>query len=131
MLHHLTLWVPNITRARASWQWLLGHLGFEADDDSRDRTALFRHPDGFTLVLEESADMVPGMLYSRMRPGLNHLAFRAGSSEVVSTVRSGAAEHGWAQLAPSGHPIAKGSAVVYLEDGDGFEVELVGPPGPA
>lgn len=126
MLHHLTLWVPDIHRAGLSWGWLLGHLDFTVDRP-RDRVLTFGHDDGFTVVLEESPDMVPGMLYSRMRPGLNHVAFRVEAESTLAVLEAGAPDHGWAQLPASGHPIAAGARMVYLEDGDGFEVELVGP----
>jgi catechol 2,3-dioxygenase-like lactoylglutathione lyase family enzyme len=124
VLHHLTLWVPDLGRAEESWSWLLGELGY-ARDRSIDTVLLFRHPDGFAIALEQSADMVPGMLYSRMRPGLNHMAFRlAPATDIASVVaRSGA--YGWSSLHGDHHPISGGAAVAYLEDRDGFEVELV------
>src|SRR5215212_765240 len=75
MLHHLTLWVPDLGRAEESWSWLLGRLGYERDL-AVDDVLLFRHSAGFSVAMEQSPDMVPGMLYSRFRPGLNHLAFR-------------------------------------------------------
>ena len=28
-LHHIELWVPDLTRAEAAWGWLLGALGYE------------------------------------------------------------------------------------------------------
>ena len=124
MLHHLTLWVPDLERAEASWSWLLGELGYERDD-SVDRVGLFRHPSGVALVLEASPDMVPGMLYSRMRPGLNHLAFRVASPQQLTAITQRAGEHGWSTLAGDRHPITGGAQVTYLEDRDGFEVELV------
>ena len=68
MLHHVTLWVPDLARAQQSWSWLLGELGY-ARDGSLDSVLLFRHPGGVAIALEQSADMVPGMLYSRLRPG--------------------------------------------------------------
>jgi catechol-2,3-dioxygenase len=71
--------------------------------------------------------MVPGMLYSRMRPGLNHIAFALSSDAALMGIISEAAEHGWMPLPIDGHPIAGGAHVGYLEDGDGFEVELVAP----
>ncbi len=126
MLHHLTLWVPDLDRSEESWSWLLGELGYEADR-SIQRLVLFRHASGFAVVLEQSADMVPGMLYSRMRPGLNHLAFRVEQASALADVVKRAADHGWSALPSDRHPIAGGAEVAYLEDGDGFEVELVAP----
>ena len=130
MLHHLTLWVPSLERASGPWRWLLAELGFEADPPDRPRVLLFRKG-GFALVLEQSADMVPGMLHSRLRPGLNHLAFALPAGCNAESLVAGALEHGWSRIEADGHPIAAGAAVVYLEDRDGFEVELVvvGQPG--
>lgn len=129
MLHHLTLWVPSLERAAAPWGWLLGELGYRPDVADREQVLLFRHG-GFAVVLEQSADMVPGMLHSRLRPGLNHLAFRLPAGAVLADLVEAATDHGWARLEASGHPIAGGAEVAYLEDQDGFEVELVAqPPG--
>jgi catechol 2,3-dioxygenase-like lactoylglutathione lyase family enzyme len=124
MLHHLTLWVPDLARAEQSWGWLLGELGY-AVDRSVERLVLFRHPDGLAIALESSADMVPGMLYSRMRPGLNHMAFAVSLAERLDDITASAPEQGWSLMASDRHPIAGGARVAYLEDQDGFEVELV------
>jgi catechol 2,3-dioxygenase-like lactoylglutathione lyase family enzyme len=126
MLHHLTLWVPDLERAEPSWRWLLGELGYSLDR-SLERVLLFRHPSGFALVLEQSADMVPGMLHSRLRPGLNHVAFKLDATAVLDELVEAAADHGWSTMDAEGHPIAGGAEVAYLEDRDGFEVELVAP----
>ena len=127
MLHHLTLWVPDLDRAEKSWSWLLGELGY-AMDPTVDRVLVFRHDSGFAVVLEQSPDMVPGMLYSRLRPGLNHMAFTVASAETLSAIADSAADYGWSTMPSDPHPIARGAqAVAYLEDRDGFEVELVAP----
>lgn len=128
MLHHITLWVPDLRRAEASWSWLLGALGYTADR-SVGSVLLLRHASGVAVALEQSADMVPGMLYSRKRPGLNHLAFRVDPPATLAAIRAEAADHGWAFLPADRHPIAGGAEVAYLEDRDGFEVELVAPTG--
>ena len=128
MLHHLTLWVPDLERAGESWSWLLGRLGYTADRSvSVDRLLLLRNQRGFAIALEQSEDMVPGMLYSRMRPGLNHIAFPVDSRSVLTGIMRGARHHGWSTLRSDRHPIAGGARVAYLEDRDGFEVELVAP----
>ncbi len=125
MLHHLTLWVPDLGRAEESWSWLLGRLGY-ARDDAVAAVALYRHPEGFSVALEESTDMVPGMLYSRFRPGLNHLAFRVDGEVALADLVAEAPGHGWSAMPIDGvHAITGGADVVYLEDRDGFEVELV------
>ena len=128
MLHHLVLWVPDLERAEASWRWLLGELGYDLDR-SFDGRLVFRHPGGFAMALESSADMVPGMLYSRLRPGVNHIAFTLESASALDDIVAKASDHGWSPLPTDRHPIAGGARVAYLEDGDGFEVELVAPGG--
>jgi catechol-2,3-dioxygenase len=120
------MWVPDLERAEESWSWLLGELGY-LRDRSIETVLLFRHHGGFAIALEQSADMVPGMLYSRMRPGLNHLAFTLDSATALTSLLADAREHGWSSLHGDHHPIAGGGTVVYLEDRDGFEVELVAP----
>ena len=125
MLHHLTLWVPDLRRAEGSWSWLLGALGYTRDR-SVGSVLLFRCRT-FAIALEQSADMVPGMLYSRMRPGLNHIAFNLESASALNDIVAKAADHGWSPLPADRHPIAGGARVAYLEDADGFEVELVAP----
>jgi catechol 2,3-dioxygenase-like lactoylglutathione lyase family enzyme len=126
MLHHVTLWVPDLARAQPSWRWLLAELGYTLEQSS-DVLLLFRHRDGFALVLEQSPDMVPGMLHSRLRPGLNHLAFQLDPSLELDDLVGRASEQGWTALPVDAHPIAGGADVAYLEDQDGFEVELVAP----
>jgi catechol 2,3-dioxygenase-like lactoylglutathione lyase family enzyme len=128
VLHHVTLWVPDLRRTEVSWGWLLGELGYRRDR-SLSMVLLFRHDSGFAVALEQSSDMVPGMLYSRMRPGLNHLAFSLESASTLARIVGQAARHGWHTLPADRHPIAGGAQVGYLEDGDGFEVELVAPSG--
>lgn len=128
MIHHVTLWVPDLNRAEASWGWLLGEMNYTRDR-SLATVLLFRHTNGFAVALEQSPDMVPGMLYSRMRPGLNHIAFSLDSAATLASITAEAGHHGWLALPIDGHPIAGGAHVGYLEDGDGFEVELVAPAG--
>ncbi len=124
MLHHITLWVPDLERADESWSWLLGELDYERVE-STSGVLLFSHPRGFAVALEQSDDMVPGMLHSRLRPGMNHLAFIVPSSDGLREVLDAAAAHGWTQLDADPHPLASGARGAYLEDRDGFEVELV------
>ncbi|MBO3089742.1 VOC family protein [Cellulomonas dongxiuzhuiae] len=65
--------------------------------------------------------------HERRRPGLNHLAFHAGTPQDVDALTAAARERGWTLLFPDLHPHAGGPHhyAAYLEDGDGFEVELV------
>lgn len=78
------------------------------------------------LPLEEG-EQGPGSGHDRRAPGLNHLAFHVEGQALVDDLAATAVEHGWTLLFPDRHPYAGGQEhyAAYLEDADGFEVELV------
>jgi RimJ/RimL family protein N-acetyltransferase/catechol 2,3-dioxygenase-like lactoylglutathione lyase family enzyme len=123
-LHHVELWVPDLPATERSWGWLLTELGW---------TEYQRWPRGVSwrlgrsyLVFEDSPARV-GDRHERLRPGLNHLALHAGSRASVDYLAKTAVEHGWRLLFADRHPYAGGPDhyAAYLENADGFEVELV------
>jgi catechol 2,3-dioxygenase-like lactoylglutathione lyase family enzyme len=123
-LHHVELWVPDLGRAVAQWGWLLGELGYVPFQD---------WPDGRSwrlgatyLVVEQSPAMIAGV-HERLRAGLNHLAFHAGTREQVDSLAAEGPAHGWTLLFPDAHPHAGGPGhyAAYLASADNFEVELV------
>lgn len=125
-IHHLQLWVPDLERAERAWGWLLESLGFERA--RRWETGCVWRQDGTGIVIEQSPDMVPGMLHSRLRPGLNHVAFQVPDAPAIASLLADAAEHGWTELGSDPrHPLPPDVLVAYLEDRDGFEVELIAP----
>jgi catechol 2,3-dioxygenase-like lactoylglutathione lyase family enzyme len=122
-LHHVELWVPDVERAERSLGWLLTELGWQEYQ---------RWPDGVSwrlgstyVVVENSPARTGG--HDRMRAGLNHLALHAGSRDDVDALTAQAQHRGWSLLFPDRHPHAGGPDhyAAYLEDPDGFEVELV------
>lgn len=123
-IHHIQIWVPDLGRADRSWGWLLTEVGFTPG--RRWETGAVWRAEGIGIVLEQSPDMVPGMLYSRLRPGMNHIAFSVPTTEDLARIVDAATDHAWQQLGTTGrHALPPGTTVAYLEDTDGFEVELV------
>lgn len=124
-MHHIELWVPRFESARPRWAWLLTLLGW-TDFQDWPRGHSWRAEDGTYLVIEQSPDMkdVP---HDRLRPGLNHLALTIGSAEHLDALVASAPDHGWTPLFADRHPFAGGPdhRAAYLEDEDGFEVEIV------
>ncbi|SDG75738.1 VOC family protein [Klenkia brasiliensis] len=123
LLHHVELWVPDLTRAVRSWGWLLTQLGAEPFQSwSGGRS--WRAGEVY-VVLEQSPDLL-GTAHERRRPGLNHLAFHVPAGRLDGLVDD-APVHGWRLLFADRHPFAGGPdhRAAYLEDADGFEVELV------
>lgn len=127
-IHHLQIWVPDLARAERSWGWLLEALGF-APVRRWEHGRVWRK-DGTGIVIEASPDMVPGMLHSRLRPGMNHVAFHVTDQAALTRLVDEASGHGWTPIGgPERHPLPEGTSTAYIEDQDGFEVELVAPDG--
>ncbi len=124
LLHHVELWVPDLERARASWGWLLAELGYQP---FQDWPAGCSWQLGDTYLVAEQSAALSAAGHERCRPGLNHLAFHAGSRAEVDALASAAPAHGWALMFADRHPFAGGPEhyAAYLENSDGFEVELV------
>lgn len=123
-LHHVELWVPDLPRAREEWGWLLGELGYQQFQDWEHGRSW--RLGGTYLVIEQSPALSVGE-HDRLRPGMNHLAFRAGSQASVDALAAAGPGHGWTLLFPDRHPHAGGPDhyAAYLASTDGFEVELV------
>ncbi|TFV63462.1 UNVERIFIED_ORG: glyoxalase [Bacillus sp. AZ43] len=126
VLHHIELWVPDLARAERSWGWLLTRLGAEPFQSWEHGRSWRWGPDGPYVVVEQSPALV-GERHERRSPGLNHLALWAGSPTELDTLVADAPAHGWTVLFPDRHPFAGGPEhrAAYLEDADGYEVELV------
>lgn len=123
-LHHVEVWVPDLARAVRAWGWLLGELGWRPFQDWPAGRSW--RLGGTYLVLEESPAL-SGRVYDRTAPGLNHLAFHAGTPAEVDRLVRQAPAYGWTLLFPDRHPRAGGPDTYagYLAEEDGYEVEVV------
>ena len=126
MINHIELWVPDFVRGAASWGWLLEELGYQRYQEFPAGISWRLPATGMYIVLEQSPDML-AIEHNRHRPGLNHLAFDAGSRDTVDRLTRESVTHGWRMLFADRHPFAGGSNhyAAYLEDQNGFEVELI------
>jgi hypothetical protein len=124
MLHHVELWVPDLERGKAQWGWLLGELGYR---QFQDWPAGRSWRLGTTCLVIEQSPAMSAAEHDRLRPGLNHLAFHAGTRERVDALTTSGPMHGWALLFGDKHPHAGGEDhyAAYLANSDGYEVELV------
>ena len=123
-LHHTEIWVRDFPAAEASLGWLLERLGYRRTD-AWDSGAKWQGADSY-VVVEAGPDVLEAA-HERRRPGVNHLAFRAGAPAEVDLLVRRAASHGWTLLFADQHPHAGGQNhyAAYLENAEGFEVELV------
>ncbi|MGW4598718.1 VOC family protein [Streptomyces sp. NPDC004457] len=124
VLHHVEIWVPDLPRAVSSLGWLLETLGytvFQSWDGGRSWQL------GPTYLVLERSPALTGDRHDRCRPGLNHLAFHVKDAATAEALAAEATQHGWRLLFPHLHPHAGGEEhyAAYLENEDGFEIELV------
>lgn len=125
-IHHIELWTTCLATSAAEFDWLLSAIGWRTDPVADWETGqIWRAPSGEYLVLEESP-AVSGPL-DRMHAGLNHLALEVADRATLDQVKKDAPEHGWTHLFAEKYPHAGGpdSTALYLENSEGFEVELV------
>ena len=121
---YIEVWVPDINRAKQEWGWILPRLGYSTYQ-SWDSGISWRLDQ--TYIVAEQSPALTGRKHERTAPGLNHLAFHAGSRRDVDTLVVEGARHGWMQLFQDKYPYAGGPGhyAAYLFNSDGFEIELV------
>ena len=115
----------------ASWGWLLTRLGAEPHQTwEHGRSWRWSPEEGGVYVVVEQSPALVGTRHERRSPGMNHLAFRAGSPADLDALVAEAPRHGWRLMFADRHPFAGGPAhrAAFLEDADGYEVELVADP---
>lgn len=123
-VHHVELWVADLAAAEKTFGWLFGQLGWR-EYQRWDRGVSWRH--GREYVVVEDSTARSGDRHERTAPGINHLALHAGTRADVDRITADAAEHGWQLMFADRHPRAGGPDhyAAYLENADGFEIELV------
>lgn len=124
MLHHVELWVRDFESAQSSLGWLLERIGYSTRDTWPNGVS-YEHGEHY-IVIEQGSDVLDAP-HDRLRAGLNHLAFTLPTAEHVETVMEEALQRGFTLMFENRHPHAGGPLhyAAYLENADGFEVELV------
>ncbi|MEV5967862.1 VOC family protein [Kribbella sp. NPDC051952] len=126
-VHHVEIWVPDLSRAQESWGWVLNRLGWK-DGDGWPGGMTWIAPDGSYVVVEQSPAMSSAE-HDRMRPGMNHLALNAAGRAEVDGIVAEAPKHGWTLMFADRHPYAGGPQhyAAFLHNTDGYELEIVAP----
>ena len=123
-VHHVELWVADLGAAEKTFGWLFAELGWH-EYQRWDRGVSWRHGESYVVV--EDSPARTGGRHERTAPGINHLALHAGTRADVDRITAAAPAHGWRLMFADRHPHAGGPDhyAAYLENADGFEVELV------
>ncbi|HUY45716.1 MAG TPA: VOC family protein [Streptosporangiaceae bacterium] len=126
-LHHVEIWVPDLSRAEHTWGWLLSALGYELYQQWPEGSSWRANE---TYIVLEQSPARRAFRHDRYRPGMNHLAFHVSDRGTLDRMVGEALLHGWRLMFADRHPYAGGEHhyAAYLEDPDGYEVELVAPP---
>ncbi len=128
MLHHVEIYVSDLARSRAFWEWLLcEELGYKIHQEWLKGVDFIYGDTYIVFVQTEQKQLDAG--YNRCRTGLNHLAFHARSKSHVDDLTAKLRERGIIILYPDRHPYAGGPDyyAVFFEDPDRIKVEVVAP----
>ncbi|WBQ07845.1 VOC family protein [Kribbella sp. CA-293567] len=127
-VHHIEIWVPDLSRALNDWGWVLHQLGWKDGDGWPGGFSWRSGVDSSYLVVEQSPAM-SAATHDRLRFGLNHLALNAAGRAEVDAIVADAAGHGWTLMFADRHPYAGGPQhyAAFLHNQDGYELEIVAP----
>mgnify|MGYP001442246370 CR=1 FL=1 len=127
MLHHVEIYVSNISETVRFWGWFLEELGYEIYQ-KWDQGQSWIYGRSY-IVFVQTEEKYLDIPYHRCGTGLNHLAFHAKSRDHVDEITNQLKEKGIPILYPEKHPYAGGKDyyAVYFEDPDRIKVELVAP----
>lgn len=125
-LHHVAVWVADVSVADAEWGWLLHAVGFERTEQGADGNT-WSAGDGPYLTLTTSPSL-SRLDHDRRAPGVNHFAFLGGTRAQVDAVMASASANGWRPLYQERYPVAGGPShyAGWLESSSlGFKAEIV------
>lgn len=123
----MELYVEDLQATVEFWGWFLERLGYR-DYQQWDGGRSWRLADTY-LVFVEAPESHADRSFHRRAPGLNHLAFHAGSREQVDALTREFRARGRPILYEDQHPYAGGEShyAVYFEDPNRLKVEVVAP----
>jgi catechol 2,3-dioxygenase-like lactoylglutathione lyase family enzyme len=127
MIHHIEIYVSNLSHSSKFWEWFLNELGYEPYQ-KWEAGISFKY-DNTYIVFVQVEERFTDIGYHRCRVGLNHLAFHAKSKQQVDDITNSLLEKGIPILYQDKHPYAGGQNyyAVFFEDPDRIKVELVAP----
>lgn len=124
-LSHIEIYVSDLAASIDLWGWLLPQFGFSPYQEWDSGKSWRQGNSYITFVLAEEG--YRDQPHHRKRPGLNHLAFWADSTDQVEALTRGLRERGVPILyedrtAEEGAP---SPYAVFFEDPDRMKVEVV------
>ncbi|TFJ92451.1 VOC family protein [Lentibacillus salicampi] len=127
LIHHIELYVSDLTATANFWGWFLEELGYHLFQEW-DNGCSWKLGETY-IVFVQAEERFLDLPYHRRRVGLNHLAFHAESKKHVDDITAMLELKEVHILYTDRHPYAGGNDqyAVYFEDPDRIKVELVAP----
>lgn len=124
-MHHIEIYVSNLTKSRKFYSYLLELLGFTIFQEWNEGFSYKK--DSFYIVFVQTREKYISHGYNRCNIGLNHLAFNCDSKEKLDAIRKKLIENGVSLLYDDNYPFAGGEKhyALYFEDPDRIKIELV------
>ncbi|MEY8462387.1 VOC family protein [Streptococcus merionis] len=125
MLHHVEIYVSDLSKSRAFYDLFLPDLGYILYQDWAGGFSFKKDKEYLVFVQAEEDFLTAG--YHRKRVGLNHLAFYGGNPDEVKQLHQRLQTAGVAMLYEDRFPYAGGSEhfAFYCEDPDRIKIEIV------
>lgn len=127
MLHHVEIYVSDLSASRIFWSGLLSNIGYRESGSWDDGFTLKNGKDAY-LTFVQVSEKHASHPYHRCGVGLNHLAFAVDSREVVDALRQHCVNIGATMLYDERYPFANGGEEYYalfIEDPDRIKIEFV------
>jgi catechol 2,3-dioxygenase-like lactoylglutathione lyase family enzyme len=125
-LSHVEIYVSELSRSIEFWGWLLPQLGFVPYQEWESGKSW--KSDSTYLVFVQAESPYREEPFHRKRPGINHLAFWAESTDEVEAITRELRSKGVRILYDDRSPEEIGAPsayAVYFEDPDRIKVEIV------
>ncbi|TBZ73812.1 VOC family protein [Rhizobium leguminosarum] len=126
MLHHVEIYVSNLSATKTFWAELLSHIGYKLAGSWDEGFTLRNGRDAY-LTFVQVSEKYASHQYHRCGVGLNHLAFKVKGRELVDTLRKHCKDRGIVCLYDDRYPFANGKDyyALFIEDPDRIKVEFV------
>jgi len=127
MLHHVEIYVSDLSATKAFWRNLLKHIGYKQTGSWGDGFTLSKGDDAY-LTFVQVTEKHASRPYHRCGVGLNHLAFKVEGRDAVDDLRAYCKKKKISMLYDDRYPFATGGTdyyALFVEDPDRIKVEFV------
>ncbi len=122
MLHHIEIYVSDLSKTRAFYDFILPKLGYKIFQEW-DKGFSYKC-DREYIVFVEVRDKYKDSYYNRCNVGLNHLAFCCNDKKIIEEVLAELANRKIKTLYGNKHYNSDDNYTIYFEDPDRIKLEI-------